>query len=314
MIDLIENALSELSSQHTSNELGDRSTYVGASDIGACQRRAVLSKIDPRPHSLAELLRFRRGHIAEDIIAESLEHSRRFRFERQYELEENDPVPVKAHLDFVFWGRDSVGVLEVKAPRSIPSSVYDSWEMQLYFQMGLLQEKTGLPVKGGILVVDLFEGTLKLYNGYRPNEEIFQGLKVRAKQIWDAVNGEATPEIETGPLCGYCGYIKECPAFLADEIPELSAEAVRLRELKEQKKLLDAEIRQRSQQILKIVQERGPFRAGGEYFTSRQRSYTVTDFASLGEALSRSGMALDDFQTTRTSSPYLEMKPLKKAA
>ena len=79
-------------------------------------------------------------------------------------------------------------------------------------------------------------------------------------------------------------------------------------------RLLDAEIRQRSQQILKIVQERGPFRAGGEYFTSRQRSYTVTDFASLGEALSRSGMALDDFQTTKTCSPYLEMKPLRKAA
>ena len=314
MIDLIENALSELSSQHTARELGDRSTYVGASDIGACQRKTVLSKSDPRPHSLAELLRFRRGHIAEEIIAESLEHSRRFRFERQFELEETEPVPVKAHLDFVFWGRDSVGVLEVKAPRTIPSSVYDSWEMQLYFQMGLLQKETGLPVKGGILVVDLFDGTLKLYNGYRPNDEIFQGLKLRARQIWDAVNGRGTPEMETGPLCGYCNYIADCPAFLTDEIPELSADAMKLRELKDNKKLLDHEIRQRSQQILKIVQERGPFRAGGEYFTSRQRSYTVTNFAALEEALSGSGMALEDFQTVRQSSPYLDMKPLKKAA
>jgi len=89
---------------------------------------------------------------------------------------------------------------------------------------------------------------------------------------------------------------------------------MKLRELKDNKKLLDHEIRQRSQQILKIVQERGPFRAGGEYFTSRQRSYTVTNFAALEEALSGSGMALEDFQTVRQSSPYLDMKPLKKAA
>ncbi len=314
MIDLIETALSELSAQHTERELGDRSSYVGASDIGGCQRKAVLSKIDPRPHTLSELLRFRRGHIAEDIIAESLKHCGRFRFERQHEVEDNDPVPVKAHLDFVFHGRYSLGVLEVKAPRTMPSSVYDSWEMQLYFQMGLLQKATGVPVKGGILAVDLFEGTLRLHNGYRPNDEIFQGLWQRAQQIWDAVNGRATPEIETGPLCGYCNYIEDCPAFKADEIPELSSEALRLGELKEQKKFLDKEIKQRSQHILKIVQETGPFRAGGIYFTSRQRSYTVTDFASLGEALSSAGMLLDDFQTTRKSSPYLEMKSLGKAA
>ncbi len=34
-------------------ELGDRSTYVGASDVGKCPRQAVLSKIEPETHDVS---------------------------------------------------------------------------------------------------------------------------------------------------------------------------------------------------------------------------------------------------------------------
>jgi CRISPR-associated exonuclease Cas4 len=33
-------------------ELGDRTEYVGASDVGQCPRKVVLSKTQPVPHDL----------------------------------------------------------------------------------------------------------------------------------------------------------------------------------------------------------------------------------------------------------------------
>lgn len=49
--------------------LDDRAAYLGASDIAACPRKTIFSKINPHEANLGPLLRFRRGHMAEDIVA-----------------------------------------------------------------------------------------------------------------------------------------------------------------------------------------------------------------------------------------------------
>ena len=46
----------------TESSLGDRSTYVGASDVTSCLRKAYLSKIQPVEHSLEQMIIFERGH------------------------------------------------------------------------------------------------------------------------------------------------------------------------------------------------------------------------------------------------------------
>ena len=44
-------------------ELGNRTEYVGASDVGQCPRKVVLSKTQPVPHDSQTLIRFERGNL-----------------------------------------------------------------------------------------------------------------------------------------------------------------------------------------------------------------------------------------------------------
>jgi CRISPR-associated exonuclease Cas4 len=48
--------------------LGDRSTYVGASDVGGCPRRVVLEKKTPPEFDLQTLISFMRWHLVENIM------------------------------------------------------------------------------------------------------------------------------------------------------------------------------------------------------------------------------------------------------
>ena len=52
------------------DELGDRSTYVGASDLG-CERKGCLEKLTPSQKSFETLVRFKRGDLVESIVKEA---------------------------------------------------------------------------------------------------------------------------------------------------------------------------------------------------------------------------------------------------
>ena len=49
--------------QHTDTQknLGDRSSYIGSSDIAGCPRMVILAKTSPENHDLKTLIRFQRG-------------------------------------------------------------------------------------------------------------------------------------------------------------------------------------------------------------------------------------------------------------
>ncbi len=113
----LEKSLQQLAHQHTERTLGDRSTYLGASDVAGCPRRVILDKLNPPVHDLATLLRFQRGHMAEDIIAEAFAAAGYTNFQRQVEVFPNSNSPITAHLDFVFTSeRNSLkSILEVKS-------------------------------------------------------------------------------------------------------------------------------------------------------------------------------------------------------
>jgi hypothetical protein len=49
-------------------ELGDRSTYVGASDLG-CELKGCLEKLTPSRKSFETLVRFKRGDLVESIVS-----------------------------------------------------------------------------------------------------------------------------------------------------------------------------------------------------------------------------------------------------
>ncbi|MBG0789905.1 MAG: hypothetical protein H0S80_05330 [Desulfovibrionaceae bacterium] len=145
----------------TANELGDRSLYIGMSDIGKgmeCTRAAVASKLgmsaipaasgvgdlalDDLTHTLGRQVILQRGHWQEHGIERALTATG-VKLVPQLEISiEHSGVPIKAHLDFtLIWGgqRPAVRILELKSNERIPDSLYASYEAQLYGQVGLLK-------------------------------------------------------------------------------------------------------------------------------------------------------------------------------
>ena len=161
---LLAKGLVESSAQRTLSSLGDRSRYIGMSDIGRaleCPRAAVGRKLlgngedllhQHDLHSqLSGQLRLQRGHWFEAGIAQVFRQQRLPVIE-QLEIEtSHHGVPIKAHLDFVFVssvGQPTVRILELKSCENIPSTLYSSYETQVYGQVGLLHSLWDQPAFG----------------------------------------------------------------------------------------------------------------------------------------------------------------------
>jgi len=312
----LQAALQQLANQQTVETLGDRATYLGASDIGSCPRKTILNKLNTPEADLVTLLRFRRGHMAEEIVASAFTAAGFTNFQRQVEVRHTGIVPVMAHLDFVFISeaRKTMAVLEVKSPENIPEHPYGSWETQLYLQMGLLADSFPdyTVEKGAILAVNFGKQGMQLFNGYTPQATIYEGLIDRATTIWNQYQqysgGDlAIPSMEAGPLCGYCSFLMDCPKFEAEEVRELTESVEILIELQHQQRNLETEIGMRKGDLLSIVNQRGPFKAHGQLLRKAVRSRKVLDTDKLGQFLQGYGQSLADFQKSSSYS-FLEIK------
>lgn len=149
---LIRQGLQTVSQQSTAAHLGDRSTYVGMSDIGQhweCPRAALARKVLPTADSLERLLTLQRGHWFESGVGQALT-SLGLHVLPQLEINwQHQGVPIKAHLDFVLvWGApvNAIRILEVKSTDKLPASPHDSHLLQLHGQIGLLTKAWSKPV------------------------------------------------------------------------------------------------------------------------------------------------------------------------
>lgn len=146
LLELIRSGLAQHTVHTTSITLGDRSNYIGMSDIGAyvtCPRMAVMNRLHPekKDNSLSKLLTLNRGHWFEDGIAAILKNLN-IPHVRQLEIGiDHDFTEIKAHLDFVLVSthpKPTVRILEIKSCQKLPETLYSSYEMQVYGQVGLL--------------------------------------------------------------------------------------------------------------------------------------------------------------------------------
>lgn len=145
----------------TARELGDRSQYIGMSDIGKgmeCMRSAVAGKLgmsavpaatvlgalhsDDVASILGRQVILQRGHWQEHGIEKAL-LATGVKLVPQLEISiEHNGVPIKAHLDFTLvWGgkQPAVRILELKSNERTPETLYASYEAQLYGQVGLIK-------------------------------------------------------------------------------------------------------------------------------------------------------------------------------
>lgn len=245
----LEVALPAYNAKRTAEDLGDRSTYVGASDIAGCPRKAVQARLNPKPFTIQELLRFERGHAAEGMFAEIFA-SANTAVARKVEIIHPEEPGLKSHPDFVFYSkrRKYLHVVEFKSTDGIPDKPYSSWVDQLHFQMGCIEahlkkhgelrliirgEEVAVPadtvIGGSIVAIDLNEGTHHEFNSYEPSEIIFKHLSDKGLRILSAFKGGPMPEPEPSALCGCCKYRSDCPSHgqcAAGEMPEEAMLAV----------------------------------------------------------------------------------------
>ena len=149
---LIRQGLQAVAHKDTLAHLGDRSTYIGMSDIGQhweCPRAALARKVLPTTNSLERLLTLQRGHWFESGVGQALA-SLGLHVLPQLEINwQHQGVPIKAHLDFVLvWGApvNAIRILEVKSTDKLPASPHDSHLLQLHGQIGFLVKAWNNPV------------------------------------------------------------------------------------------------------------------------------------------------------------------------
>lgn len=226
---LMFHGLSASMAAHTARDLGDRRTYVGASDVSGCIRKAALGKRSPGGETLAGLLRMRRGHVAESIFRDVFEAAG---VPHRYQVEAVHPQEpwIKAHVDFVLEEGGRPVAFEVKTTDGVPSSPHAGWVRQLHQQMGLLTLAEGLPAAGMVAVLDVNSGDVGLFNGYTHDPEVFEALLEKARRIRFLVESGEEPgpgDTERGPLCGWCRFLSGCPAIgRRDGLPALPIEGM----------------------------------------------------------------------------------------
>ena len=143
--------------QRTANRLGDRSRYVGLSDIAkmlGCPRAALAAKLClPEYKNAGEALKhqllLQRGHWFETGIHQALMGYALSPLS-QLEIEiSHEDVPIKAHLDFTLIStqpQPTVRILEVKSTAKLPTTLSESYLMQIGAQTALLKAYWNHPV------------------------------------------------------------------------------------------------------------------------------------------------------------------------
>ncbi|QXE87376.1 hypothetical protein KP003_02915 [Geomonas nitrogeniifigens] len=280
-----ESAVVELNRQKGS-ALGDRTQYIGSSDVAGCARKACLQRLSPSQPDLRTLLKFARGHAAEWLINNIFQAgSAKHLYDEQVEVC-HPQLPLKAHIDFLFFadmdGKPQLHAVEVKSVSGIPDVPYQQWEDQLMFQLGLLRLQYPIGDLGGsILAVDLNAGEIHQFNGYKFDEETFSYLLYRGQHLLDALNGMVAADPSPSHLCGYCQFRSDCPSMvlprvnLPDEIEMLAGKYL---ELNTEKVRAEKEMKAIRQELVDFT---------GSSFKGRSANYDLTVTAVDG------GMAVD---------------------
>jgi CRISPR-associated exonuclease Cas4 len=196
------------------SSLGDRSTYIGASDISGCLRAAYLNKTSKREEDIKQLLIFERGHAFENIVEKFFYG---MTYKKQVEIKgakTSNGFPLKPHLDFVLYDKaaKTATVVEAKSTKG-EITLYDSYVFQLQLQMGLLQAQCGSDwkVNGFVFVLNM-EGE---YNTYfqEQSKTLFDMQLQKADVLADALKKRKEPLGEPQLYCSSCPFKEDCPAI-----------------------------------------------------------------------------------------------------
>ena len=225
--------------------LGDRTQYIGASEIGNCLRRVVCSKLQPEPFDQASMGRMLAGKAMENEVVQLIRVALngRLRNTGRVQLDLHHPtLPFHAHPDGRiiggFDGLEGDGVLEVKTAsastfkRFLSDGLPQNYIDQVQAQMGL----SGL--MWGLVVLVSRENLAEMTTfTIRFDPEHYARLEERAARAMQVMTADVgTYNIQTDlpgepdrGFCHTCPYSDQCTVYQAQreagkrgEIPEVT--------------------------------------------------------------------------------------------
>lgn len=226
------------------DSLGDRSTYVGSSDIGGCLRKAYLDKISETNYDLATLIRFQRGHISENIVAAMLDG---LNYDKQVECEtEFEGFELKSHIDFLLKAPKELVIVEAKSVQSEVDAPYPSWVFQVQYQLHLLKQSTNKPLRAFVIALNINTGWHKVFD-VSYNATLAELALSNAKKLIQALQTKIEPEPKEQLYCSTCPHKASCP-LLTKGVQTLSDDALilgrKLTELYTKKKEVEKALEQ----------------------------------------------------------------------
>jgi len=212
-------SLQQVYSSQAVKGLGDRSKYVGASDLDKCIRNAVLSKRSQKGLDLKRAMYFMRGHLAELIVLMAL-RAQKVPFQYQPEIVHPNKAHIKAHIDFLSETDTRIHTLEIKSGPLRDNT--DFWQRQLATQIGIAQEtRPRKKATGSILNIDLTAAEIRYFNGFEHDPSKYEECVDRADLIWETMkNGKEDNHAKRDFLCAWCDHLEGCPAFRGEGYPE----------------------------------------------------------------------------------------------
>lgn len=246
--DFIQKNLPRVLAEKTASTLGDRSTYIGASDVGSCLRKGYLAKQQKVEHDIAQHIVFERGHIAEELVALMLKGTP---YKQQIEVvgQANNGFPIKAHLDFVVEDKRECIVIEAKSTSTPVEAPYESWILQIQMQMGLLSQKCKKNIRGYVIAIDVNTGWFKAFEAL-PNKVLFDTAMTNANTLAKALVSKQEPEATVELYCSKCAHKGNCPAVTNANAQELPNEVQKIVDFVAQKSLVEKEIKVAKSQLI----------------------------------------------------------------
>lgn len=197
-------------------DLGDRTTYVGGSDIGSIMgvnpwksKKELWEEKTGRkePEDLSDNPNIRRGVMLEsrDIVTDEYLHlidpkkeqiGKGIRLTHAPEFEHKNYAFLKAHLDFIMKHLGSEKILEVKCPRSFVCTKYknegvpDAYRLQMQFYMLL----SGIP-QGEFLIFNADAWDLQVI-AVESDQELQKMILDACLDFWALVKEDVEPEEE----------------------------------------------------------------------------------------------------------------------
>ena len=218
----IFNNLNRVLKLETQDTLGDRMKYIGSSDLSDCPYKVVQSKLNPPEYSTKQQIIFQRGHLAESIVAKMLSGLKNVREQVEVTAEMGE-LPLKAHIDFLVKDKKKCVIIEAKtvsAPIDVP---YESWIMQVQYQMGLLMQDgcNSNEIEAYVLAMDLNTGWLKSFK-VEFSDALFEVCLGKAEHIEESLLGKCEPKAVIQNYCGTCPFKMKCPkqGKFSEELPD----------------------------------------------------------------------------------------------